>query len=827
MKILVIEDDEFIADALTTILTGQNYAVEVAADGQLGWDLIEAFDYDLVLLDVMLPKLDGISLCRQIRAKGLQMPILLLTAEDSSHGKAIGLDAGADDYVVKPFNQEELVARVRALFRRGGPVVQPVLQWGDLRLDPSSYKVSYGDKPLLLTPKEYALLELFLRNTRRVFSCSMILEHLWAYEEMPGEEAVRTHIKGLRYKLKAAGLLGDVVETVYGIGYRLKPEPEATAKRNPKQAKSANSEPLSNSDSSVSGASQNLLANIVEPSQQQTLASVNRIWHRFKERVRDQVTVLEQAVVALGQQKLGQKLRQQARQEAHTLAGSLGTFGLPEGSRLARQIEQLFQSESLGENEANNLRDWVMALRQEVERSPSGSEAAPHSPSPETPNSVSLEEHRPFLLIVEYDRSLANQLIAEANNRGFRAEVAANLTRARDKIFLESPDVVLLDLEITSTVEESLSLLADLSKQVPPIPVIIVTKQDDLTERLEVVRLGGRTILRKSTPPAQVLETVNQVLHQAERTKAKVMVVDDDPALLAIVRSLLEPWGLKITSLADPQQFWQVLEATTPDLLILDIEMPQISGIELCQVVRNESRWSGLPILFLTAHADANTINQVFSVGADDFVSKPLIGPELVTRIINRLERIRFLRNLAETDPLTKLANRQKSTQDLDVFLRLAKRQNQPFCLATLDLDGFKQVNDNYGHAAGDEVLCQIGQWLRHSFRAEDVVARWGGEEFVIGMYGMTKQEGIQRLNHLLATLQQQTFTTANDAKPKAKRAAIRLTFSAGVVQYPDDGADLSSLYQAADAALHQAKAAGRNRVSSVNVTPSLNTLTH
>jgi DNA-binding response OmpR family regulator len=117
MKILVIEDDELTAHALTTILTSQNYAVEVATDGQLGWELVEAFDYDLVLLDVLLPNLDGLDLCRQIRAKGLQMPILLLTGQNSSHDKAIGLDAGADDYVVKPFDPEELVA---VTTRRGG-----------------------------------------------------------------------------------------------------------------------------------------------------------------------------------------------------------------------------------------------------------------------------------------------------------------------------------------------------------------------------------------------------------------------------------------------------------------------------------------------------------------------------------------------------------------------------------------------------------------------------------------------------------------------------------------------------------------------------------
>jgi DNA-binding response OmpR family regulator len=635
MKILVIEDDEIVAHALFSILTSQNYAVEVASNGQAGWDLVEAFDYDLVMLDVVLPKLDGISLCRQIRAKGLQMPILLLTGRDSGHDKAIGLDAGADDYVVKPFDAEELVARVRALLRRGGATAQPVLEWGDLRLDPCSCKVTYRTKPLSLTPKEYALLELFLRNSRRVFSCDMILEHVWAYKEMPGEEAVRTHMKGLRQKLKAVGLPGDMVETVYGIGYRLKPK----ADEENVELKIKNVECFDQQRSTPRSSTQ--IAKPAEPTQQQTLASIHQIWHRFKDRVSEQVGVLEQMVIALRQKELGQDLRSQAWQEAHTLAGSLGTFGLPEGSRLARQIEKTLHAEHpLSQDEAANLQEWVMALRQEVERSRNVSGAESQIASSET--------DRPLLLIVDCDRALAQALVTEATTWGWRAKFAICLTGARDKIFLEPPDVILLDPAISSTIEESLVLLTELNKQVPPIPVVIFSEQNDLAERLEVARLGGRTFIQKSTPLSQVLEVVNQVLHQADRAKANVMVVDDDPVLLGVVRSLLEPWGLKVTTLADPQQFWQVLEATAPNLLILDVEMPQISGIELCQIVRNDSCWSSLPILFLTAHSDHNMVNQVFSVGADDFVSKPIIGPELVTRIINRLERSRLSYRLAK-----------------------------------------------------------------------------------------------------------------------------------------------------------------------------------
>jgi diguanylate cyclase (GGDEF)-like protein len=778
MKILVIEDDELIAHTLVTILAHENYAVEVATNGQAGWDLVEAFDYDLVLLDVMLPKLDGISLCRQMRAKGLQMPILLLTGRDSGHDKAIGLDAGADDYVVKPFDQEELVARVRALLRRAGAIAQPVLTWGELRLDPSSCDVTYSAQPISLTPKEYALLELFLRNRQRVFSCGMILEHLWSYEEMPGEEAVRTHIKGLRQKLKAVGLPHDVVETVYGIGYRLKSQDFE------KQAKPVTQDTKLAQAPSPTLSQPDLLSAIREPSSAQTLASVNQIWHRLKERVSEQVAVLEQAITRLEQQTLEPDLRRQAHQEAHTLAGSLGTFGLPKGTELARQIEQLLQAEQpLNQADAKHLRESVVALRQEIEQSY-------HNP-PKPSHSANLAEaHRPLLLIVDRDRSLANQLIAEASTWGFQAEVAASLPRARDKIFLKSPDVVLLDPATSPTAAESLSLLNELSKQVPPVPVVILTEHYDLAERLEVARLGGRTLLQKSAPLAEVLGIVQQVLHQADRTKAQVMVVDDDPALLAVVRSLLEPWGLKVTTLADPQQFWQVLEATSPDLLILDIEMPQISGIELCQIVRNDASWGRLPILFLTAHTDHATVNQVFSAGADDFVSKPIAGPELVTRIINRLERIRFSQNWVETDPLTQVATRRRATPDLERLLRLAKRQQQPFCLTILKVDWSRSMGDRHSLSLDDKVLHGVGEQLRRTFDREDVIARWSSETFVIGVYGITQQEQEQRVSQLMEQLNQ---SAANSSRPP------QILFCAGIAQYPDQGADLQSLYEAAD----------------------------
>jgi PAS domain S-box-containing protein len=666
MKILVVEDDQLVAHALAAVITNQNYVVEVASDGQAAWDLIETFDYDLIVLDVILPKIDGINLCRQIRSKGMRMPILLLTGCDSSHEKAIGLDAGADDYLVKPFDEEELVARIRALLRRGSIASQPVLASGHLRLDPTSCEVTYGEDRLSLTPKEYGLLELFMRNNRRVFSCGMILEHLWSYEDTPGEEAVRTHIKGLRQKLKSAGAPGDLIETVYGIGYRLKPQAEV------KQGE--DEEYLSKGEDSIlPSLSQE------QPTQKQILQGVAAVWNRFKGRVEEQVAVLEHAA-AVSQKSLNQKLRKEAQKEAHTLAGSLGTFGFSQGSQVARKIEHLLKTnKTLTVSEQLEFSNLVEQLREEIEQD--SHENLTSSSQPQQVNEL------PLLLVIASNieqqnlqqRTLAEQIEQEVGNWDLRFKITTNIEAARSLLYRENPNVVLIDLDVLPEREKSFSFLAELSQRKPPVPAIVFTEKSDFTSRLQVARNGGHFFLQKPMAIAQILEAVKQVLQDASHVEAHILAVDDDPKIGAVLQNLLNPWGIKVTYLEEPQRFWQTLEEVKPELLILDVEMPEINGIEICQVVRNDPHWSELPILFLTVHNDANIVNQVFSVGADDFVSKPIVGPEVVTRIINRLEKRKLRQRIAETQ-----ANKAAIIQDGTFQKSLQTRIHEQAAVAQL-----------------------------------------------------------------------------------------------------------------------------------------------
>ncbi|MGI0487334.1 response regulator [Pantanalinema rosaneae CENA516] len=789
MRILLVDDDEILTQTLANQLIAQRYAVDVATDGEVGWDYAQAAAYDLIVLDINLPRLDGIRLCQRLRQHQYHKPILLLTAKGQSSDKVVGLDAGADDYVVKPCTIEELCARIRALLRRQQTAGTPVLEWGNLRLDPVTCEVTYQGQVLPLSPKEYGLLELFLRSPQRVFSSSIILEHLWGFDDAPGEETVRTHIKRLRRKLRAAGA-EEMIDTVYGMGYRLKPPselaPEVTVPEAPQES----------------------------TAEQARLAAI-ATWEQFKPSMLERLAILNQALVALQQGQLTDELRQMAEGVAHKLAGSLGMFGFPTGSELGRQVEYWFQSFT-GQQPAPELETLVMALHRELEKPPQSSFWDEPVSSPVQPEPLrSRAEMRvisqpsqdiPILLVVDDDLSLTQQLQMEGTKQGLQVEVAVDVDEARIKVAQRLPSVVLLDLKFPDPLDSGLVLLDELASQYPSLPVLVFTVRDEFADRLAVARRGSHRFISKSTPLPQVLDAVHDTLKQRQSPEIKVLAVDDDQTILDLLQQFLPRWGIRPLTLSDPRQVWNLLETESPDLLILDVDMPYINGVELCRVIRNDTAWGGLPILFLSARRDTQTILNLYTAGADDYVAKPFTEPEVVTRIFNRLERNRLLRSLAETDPLTGVANRHRSTRELNRYLNLVQRYHQSMCLAVIDLDHFKQVNDQYGHDVGDVVLKQLASILQRKFRGEDVVARWGGEEFLVGMYGMKKVQALERLNQVLQIVRQESFS------PDLIQS-LQLTFSAGVAEAPEDGLDLNSLYRSADAAMYRAKAAGRNRI--------------
>jgi DNA-binding response OmpR family regulator len=218
MRILVTEDEKDLADALAKGLERQGYAVDVAYDGEESLRLAEVNEYDLLVLDLNLPKVDGMEVCQRLRDSGSSIGILMLTARASLDSRVDGLDIGADDYLVKPFHFPELLARIRAILRREGEHKKPILRTGDLVLDPNTVRASVRDTQITLTAKEFGILEYLMRNVGRVVSQEELLEHVWSEDANLFTQSIKVHINNLRKKLDAAGGEG-LISTIKGKGY--------------------------------------------------------------------------------------------------------------------------------------------------------------------------------------------------------------------------------------------------------------------------------------------------------------------------------------------------------------------------------------------------------------------------------------------------------------------------------------------------------------------------------------------------------------------------------------------------------------------------------
>ncbi len=535
MKILLVEDDLATRSMLEHVSIERHYQVEATGDGRSALKLAQEVDYDLILLDVNIPELDGISVCRRLREQGCQIPILLLTAKDEIADRVIGLDAGADDYAIKPFSVPELFARIRALLRRGrttfgSPSSQKILTWASLQLNCQTNQVSYGDRELRLTPKEYGILELLLSNPQRVFSRTALITRLWELEATPTESTINSHIKSIRQKLKQAGATQDPIETMYGFGYRLRPLASDLATTNLADSALVDLEVADAFMWDLWQEFQDSFSEQIDLLATTTQAYTDRLITIADGRTRAKATTSE--LTTLADEEYLRELKQAARQVAHKLVGSLGVYGFPVGSTIAREIEDLLN---------------------------------------------------PHLELTVADLQQMSQLIADLQQELTKEPIFGNQT--------------------------CLPLVQPISEDQSGSPLV--------------------TTLRESRSRSHSFP---------QSPLARVMVVDDDLAILHRLSVVLSPWGLQVISLADPHRFWAQLTQTMPDLLILDIEMPEFSGIELCQTVRNDPKWGNLPILFITASQDPETILQAFAAGGDDYIRKPMLEPELIARVLNQLE---------------------------------------------------------------------------------------------------------------------------------------------------------------------------------------------
>jgi len=381
--------------------------------------------------------------------------------------------------------------------------------------------------------------------------------------------------------------------------------------------------------------------------QQQYLAFLNDIWTTTKPDSLNQVSSLLQAIQDLQANHLTPQHQSQAQQLAHKLSGTLGIFGLHKAVHLSRQLEHWLGSQDpLPPNQAALMHHLGLALHQTIQE------------TAQIERSQLPQGHSPLMLLFSADDAFNQSLQAIAISRGIQVETVSLLeldtsltaTDAADRVG-QPPDLIVLRLPAEpsklNAADQAFSPtpafahhLQTCTQRYPALPIVVMANQIELRDRLEVARRGGKLLLDHSASAEQVIAAAVNLLKNS-KLPTKVMIVDDDHNWLRTLPTLLKPWGFKVTTLADPQQFWTVLQAVTPDVLVLDVNLPEINGFELCQMLRSDPQWQRLPVLFLSALTDSIRQQQAFTVGADDYLCKPLMGGELANRILSRLQRVR------------------------------------------------------------------------------------------------------------------------------------------------------------------------------------------
>ena len=419
------------------------------------------------------------------------------------------------------------------------------------------------------------------------------------------------------------------------------------------------------------------------------------------------------------------------------------------------------------------------------------------------------------------DPGLFQPLQTDGGRRGWHLELAPSLDQLLQTLAQGDIDAAILTSD-QAALGDQFAPLREIKHRYPKLPVLVLTDHDSLEERVLVARLQGDRYLVSPTTPGQILDTLDQLLPEAQAPDARVMVVDTDPVVRAAMAELLTPWGLQVIDLGNPSQFWEVLRQTEPDLLLLALEMPIFSGIDLCRVVRQDPQFGNLPILMVAPHLDTVTVRQVFEVGGDDLIGQPIVGPELVTRVLSRIERSRLRQQIEQmryrqalywdqdntTDPLTRVAN----SLHFDSFLQQQwERHGQDQASLALILcapDALGPYYQVYGQPAGDQVLRRIARLLHRTINPNiDLVARCGDDTFGLVLPNTNLEGALGVVARL-----QQAVTEIKIPHPSAATGDC-LTLSLGLGSTtPTPTLSSDHLLKIADQALQSAKQQGGNR---------------
>ncbi len=482
----------------------------------------------------------------------------------------------------------------------------------------------------------------------------------------------------------------------------------------------------------------------------------------------------------------------------HTLCGTSGTYGYTALSKSARQLEvylkPLLNESSLDNDKKTKITHLLNQLQISIQDSEQSNEFA-------SPLSVSTSNK--LIYVVDQDEYFLSELKNELTQASYEMQQFNQFPALLEALQKIPPAALVVDMNFLN--DETIKELLALEKENDlVVPLFCMSTNGDLVTRLQAIRAGCKLFLEKPIDTFYLTKTLDLACGFASTDPFRILIIDDSPSLAEYYSLILQDAGMLTQTLSSPLQAIETIIEFKPDLLLLDIYMPECSGIELAGVLRQSQKYTHLPIIFLSSEGDKFKQLAALGLGGDDFLTKPILPQHLVAAVRTRAKRAGILSSYMTRDSLTSLLNHTNLLHQLDIELMHATRLNLQLAFVMIDIDLFKSVNDRFGHLMGDRVLKKLSEMLISRFRKNDSVGRYGGEEFAVILPNTHINDARKLLDHLRDKFSKIRFNSETEE--------FSVSFSVGIASFPKFKT-AHALIEAADQAMYKAKQNGRNQV--------------
>ena len=494
---------------------------------------------------------------------------------------------------------------------------------------------------------------------------------------------------------------------------------------------------------------------------------------------------------------------------AHSLAGSGTSFGYPGITHFCREIEKLTREIK---DEIKPDCELSCEKQQMVEMLFGELSAQASIPPKRDKISNLLFKHREHVLdrenvliyLVDDDKQILEHLSTQLELYQYKHLCFSTGEELLEAVAQQQPHLIILDLFLPDSY--GTELIHTIKDRYPDkdIPSIIVSARSDITARLDSIRAGASAFLSKPFDFPILIDLIEQQFHIQNQDHYRVLIIEDSETIANYYAMHLKQANIETMALTNPMQVLTVLPEFNPELILMDLYMPDITGLELAAVIRQHPNYIDIPIVFLSSETDIERQLYAMRSGGDEFITKPIHPEHLLFSVTHRIDRYRSLRALMVRDSLTGLYNHTRLKEYLEIELSRAERSKKSLCFAMLDIDHFKEVNDQYGHPTGDQVLKALSRLLKQRLRKTDIIGRYGGEEFAVIMPDTNAEDAYKVLDEL-----RKGFA---NFPIRFQEIDVYCSFSCGIATYPEHTTD-ADISNAADKALYAAKHAGRNRI--------------